>query len=71
MRSSCLGTLVHVVLVDVHVTAGPHEFAGFRAPLLRDRAGEQRVGGDVEGDAQEHVSGALIELGRESLPLAT
>ena len=32
---------------------------------VRQHAGEQRVGGDVEGDSQAHVGGALVEAAGE------
>jgi hypothetical protein len=54
-----------VVVVDVDVAAGPDEFAGLESGLLRQHAGQQRVGGDVERNAQEHVRGALVQLAGE------
>ena len=51
-----------MVVVDVDVAAGPDEFAGFQPGLLGQHAGQQRVGGDVERHAQEHVRGPLVQL---------
>ena len=39
-----------------------HEVAGLQAGNLRHHHGQQRIGGDVEGHAEEDVGGALIEL---------
>lgn len=40
--------LVHMIIVDVAVAAGPHKLAWFKAALLGDHLGEQRVGRDVD-----------------------
>ena len=44
------------------VAAGPHELARLHAHLLRNQVGQQRVRGDVEGYAQEHVRATLVQL---------
>jgi len=57
--------LVEVVAVDVHITTRPDELSDFQIALLRHHVGQQRVAGDVEGHAQEHVSTALVQLARK------
>ena len=61
--------LLAVVVVDVAVPTGPDELADLQARLLGEHVGQQRVAGDVEGHAQEHVGAALIELAGE-LPIS-
>src|SRR3712207_9183757 len=61
-RSELLADLGDVVAVDVAVAADPDEVAGGQAHLVGDHAGEQRVAGDVERHAEEHVGAALVEL---------
>ena len=41
------------------------EFAGLQAGHLRHHHRQQRIGGDVEGHAEEDVGGALVELAGE------
>jgi hypothetical protein len=57
--------LVEVVVVEVEIAEGVDEFAGLEVADLRDHAGEQRVGGDVERDAEEEVGAALVKLATE------
>ena len=38
--------------VDVRVSQGVDKVSRFEAADVREHAGEQRVGGDVEGDAE-------------------
>jgi len=47
---------------NMAVAAGPDEIPDFQPSLLRHHVGQQRVGGDVEGHAQEDVGAALIKL---------
>ena len=54
--------LLEVVGVEVRVAEGVHEVAGPVAADLRHHQGQQRVGGDVEGHAEEDVGAALVEL---------
>ena len=42
------------------------EIAGREAGDLRDHHGEERVAGDVEGDAEEEVGAALVELAAQA-----
>ncbi|MPM20131.1 hypothetical protein SDC9_66560 [bioreactor metagenome] len=60
--------LVEVVEVDVGVTEGVHEVTHVEVADLGDHMGEQRVRGDVERHAEEHVGGALVELQRQPSP---
>ena len=57
--------LIEMVAVDVGVAEGVHEFAGLVAADLRQHQGQQRVGSDVERDAEEDVGAALIKLARQ------
>jgi hypothetical protein len=54
-----------MVQVEVGVAEGMDEVAGFQARNLRDHEGQQGVGGDVEGDAEEDIRAALVELAGE------
>lgn len=54
--------LLDVVAIQVQVAEGVHELAGPQARHLRHHHAQQGVGGDVEGDAQEAVGRALVEL---------
>src|SRR5215210_5313893 len=54
-----------VVLVDVQVAEGVDELAHFEPADVREHVREQRVGADVEGDAEEGVGRALVELAVE------
>lgn len=57
--------LIEVVHVEVEIAEGVDEFLGFQSADLRDHHGEQGVGGDVEGDAEEEIRTALVELAAE------
>jgi hypothetical protein len=59
-----------MVLVKVRIAKRMHEIAGLQARDLRHHHGQQRIGGDVEGHAQEDVGRALVELAGE-LAVAT
>src|SRR5205085_9589280 len=59
--------LLAVVVVDVAVATGPDEIADLEVALLREHVREQRVARDVEGDAEEDVGAALIELAAEQV----
>ena len=50
-----LGDLLDMVVVDVAVAAGSHEVADLETGLRRHHVREQRVAGDVEGNAQKDV----------------
>ena len=62
LAGELLADLVHVVRVDVAVSAGPDELAWTQVRLLGEHVRQQRVGGDVEGNPQEEVGAALVEL---------
>ena len=49
----------------MQVAEGVDELLGLQAADLRDHHGEQGVGGDVEGDAEEEIRAALVELAAE------
>ena len=54
-----------MVLVEVGVAQGVDEVAGGEIADLGHHHRQQRVGGDVEGDAEEGVGAALVELAGE------
>ena len=54
--------LVEMIGIEVAVAAGPDKGAGLQAALLGEHVREERVAGDVEGHAEEHVGAALVEL---------
>ena len=58
--------LVEVVFVEVKIAEGVDKFAGLEIADLGDHGGEQRVGSYVEGNAEEKVGAALVELATES-----
>ena len=51
-----------MVAVDVRVSGGVDEFSGLQAANLSYHHGEEGVGGNIEGNAQEHIRTALIQL---------
>lgn len=53
---------VHVVHVDVRVAHDVRQAAGHQTRDVRNHVGEQGVAGNVEGHAQAHVAGALVQL---------
>ena len=50
---------IDVVVVDVRVSDDMNEVSALEPADVREQAGEQRVGGDVEGHAEAEVGGAL------------
>ena len=54
-----------MVAVQVRVAAGPDKIAHFEVALLGYHMHQQRVAGDIERQAEEHVARALIELAGE------
>lgn len=62
-----LVNLRQVVDVDMRVCKRMNKRARAIAGDLGDHHGEQGVGGDVEGDAEEEVGGALVELAVEEV----
>ena len=54
--------LVEVVGIHECVTEGVDELPHLEPCLLGNHVGQQGIRGDVEGDAQEEVAGALVEL---------
>src|SRR5688572_5050099 len=57
-----LARLVEMVLIQVQVAESVNEFAGAKVAHLRHHHGKERVGGDVEGNAEKQVGTALIKL---------
>ena len=58
--------LLDVVRIDVRVSKRDHQVADGQARRLGDHPGQQRVGGDVERQAQEEVTAALVEAARQA-----
>src|SRR5271168_96135 len=54
--------LRQVIQVQMTIAAGPYEIADLEIALLREHMRQQRVGSDVEGNAQQRIGTALIEL---------
>ena len=54
--------LLHMVGIDVRVAHGVDELPRFVARHMGEHFQQERVGGDVEGHAEEHIGGALVEL---------
>ena len=61
-----LAGLLDVVEVEVGVASGVDQFTGSEAAHLCHHQGEQGIGGNVEGNAQESVGRALVEETGES-----
>ena len=54
-----------MVAVKMGITTGPDKIAHFQIALLRHHVDQQRIAGNVKRQAEEHVTGALIELAGE------
>src|SRR5207248_1229812 len=54
--------LLEMVGIEVAVAAGPHEHPRLKPALAREHMRQQSIGGDVEGNAEEDVGTALVEL---------
>ncbi len=57
--------LLYVVCIKVCIAECVDEVSEFQVCDLRDHHGEQGVGGDVEGYAEEDICAALVELAGE------
>src|SRR5665213_4076910 len=57
--------LLEMIGIKVGVAERVHEVAGLEAGHLRHHHRQQRIGRDVEGHAEEHVRGPLVELARQ------
>src|SRR3954470_10913005 len=51
-----------MVRVEVAVAARPYEHAGLKAAFARKHVRQQRIGSDVERNAEEDVGAALVKL---------
>jgi len=60
--------LFQMVQVDVAITPGPDEFAWVKIALLGDHVSQQRVGSDVEWDAEKYIRRSLVKLAGELFP---
>ena len=54
--------LVEMVLVEMQIAESVNKIARDQIDHLRDHHGEQRVGGNVEWDAEEQIGAPLIKL---------
>src|SRR5262252_1028031 len=54
--------LFQMVQVDVAISPGPDEFACVKVALLGDHVSQQRIGSDVEWDAEKYVRRPLVKL---------
>src|SRR5690242_4705551 len=54
--------LVEVVEIEMGIAERVDEFAGLETRDMGDHVGEERIGGDVEGNTEEDIARALIEL---------
>src|ERR1700748_2119239 len=54
--------LFEVVVVQMYITKGVDEFAGFQSAYLCHHQRQQGIGSDVERDAQKSIRTALIQL---------
>src|SRR5262245_3135389 len=54
--------LFQMIQVDVAISSGPDEFAYIKVALLGDHVSQQRVGSDVERDAEKYVRRPLVKL---------
>ena len=54
-----------MIQVQVAVAARPDQLARLQVALLREQVREQRVARDVEGQAEEYIGAALIDLTRQ------
>src|SRR5690606_40936237 len=54
-----------VVLIEVTVTEGMDKLTHLQIALLGDHMSQQRIGRNVERNAQEQVGTALIQLARD------
>ena len=59
--------LGEVIDINMGVGEGVDEGACAEVGDLGDHHGEQGVGGDVEGDSEEEIGGALVELAVEEV----
>ena len=54
--------LVEVIEVQVDVAEGVHKLSWAEVGGLGDHMGQQGIAGDVEGDPEEEVGAALLQL---------
>ncbi len=54
-----------MIAIKVHIAEGVDELAVFQPANLRHHHGEEGVGGNVEGHAEEDVGAALVKLAGE------
>src|ERR1700693_6262087 len=60
--------LLQMIEVQMAIAARPNEVPHFKIALLRQHVRQQRVGGDIEGHAEQSIGAALVQLtGQTSL----
>ncbi|MNZ74869.1 hypothetical protein D3C78_933310 [compost metagenome] len=57
--------LFHVIAVEMGIATSPDKITHFKVTLLRHHMYQQRVAGNVEWQAKEHIAGALVKLTRQ------
>ena len=57
--------LLEVVEIEVAISPGPDELPRFEVADLRNHAGKQAVGGDVEWHSEKGIGATLVQLARE------
>ncbi len=67
MAAELFAGLVKMVAIEVQVAKRVDEFARPQPGDLGHHHGQQRVAGDVEGNAQKHVGAPLVELAGEPI----
>ncbi|MEY2598027.1 MAG: hypothetical protein RLZZ142_286 [Verrucomicrobiota bacterium] len=60
------GGLIEVIFVEVEIPEGVDKFARLKRTDLGHHEGQERIGGDVEGDPQKKIGAPLIKLTAES-----
>ena len=58
--------LLEMIGIEMEVAKGVHKFAGFVSTDLRDHHGKECVGGDIEGNSEEEIGAALVELAAQA-----
>ena len=62
IAAELLFDLVHMIIIDMTVSAGPDELSDVEIRLLCDDVQQQRIGRDIKWNAKKHVCAPLIEL---------
>src|SRR6188472_4260038 len=63
--SELLVGLVEVIEIEMGIAQRVDERAGLQPGDMGDHVGQERIGGDVEGNTEEDIARALVELAGE------